>query len=92
MGAEFLVNSALFCIFLFFCARTSNFYVCSFEKINRFPFLDFLGIFCIREKAFHLIIFTPKRKNPRDSATLKQSINVFDASSERYQVKTGLTT
>ena len=28
MGAEFLVNSALFCIFLFFCARTSNSYVC----------------------------------------------------------------
>ena len=28
MGAEFLVNSALFCIFIFFCARTSNFYVC----------------------------------------------------------------
>ena len=28
MGAEFLVNSALFCIFIFFCPRTSNFYVC----------------------------------------------------------------
>ena len=29
MGAEFLVKSALFCIFIFFCAKTSIIYVCS---------------------------------------------------------------
>ena len=28
MGAEFLVKSALFCIFIFFCAKTSIIYVC----------------------------------------------------------------
>ena len=37
----------------------------SFEKINRFPSLDFLGVFCVREKAFYFTLSTfspPKRK------------------------------
>ena len=41
MGAEFFVNSALFCIFIFFfCARTGNLYVCdttSDQTQNRYP-------------------------------------------------------
>ena len=57
MGAEFIVNSALFCIFLFFCARTSNSYVCktlaayqSFsqrtgEKINLYRVRDVRDIY-----------------------------------------------
>ena len=45
--------------------------VCSsFEKINRFPSLDFLGSFCVREKAFHFIFSTFSPQNVKIPVTV----------------------
>ena len=48
--------------------------VCSlFEKTIRFPSLDVLGVFRVREKVFNLdfrAFFTQKRKNPLERVPL----------------------
>ena len=48
--------------------------VCSsFKKTNRFPSLNFLGAFCIREKAFHLVFSTFSPLNVKIPVTVPHS-------------------
>ena len=55
----------------------------SFENVNRFPSLDFLGIFYVREKAFHFIFSTLAHPQIRSFVT-ENSLDVSTSPARRH--------